>query len=160
MNRLEYNIAVRKHSSNLYGFVFSFLRNSEDTQDIVQDVFEKLWINRKKVEMEKSKAWLFRTGYNALINFAKRKQRIVYDETMIPERGVENYNYEYKDLVELSLSLLPPIQKSIILLRDLEGYTYEEIGEILEISDSQVKVYLYRARKKIKKQLSDLILTR
>ncbi|HTO38750.1 MAG TPA: RNA polymerase sigma factor [Brumimicrobium sp.] len=160
MNRLEYNIAVRKHSSNLYGFVFSFLRNSEDTQDIVQDVFEKLWINRKKVEMEKSKAWLFRTGYNALINFAKRKQRIVYDETMIPERGVENNNYEYKDLVELSLSLLPPIQKSIILLRDLEGYTYEEIGEILEISDSQVKVYLYRARKKIKKQLSDLILTR
>jgi len=160
LNRLEYNIAVRKHSSNLYGFVFSFLRNSEDTQDIVQDVFEKLWINRKKVEMEKSKAWLFRTGYNALINFAKRKQRIVYDETMIPERGVENNNYEYKDLVELSLSLLPPIQKSIILLRDLEGYTYEEIGEILEISDSQVKVYLYRARKKIKKQLSDLILTR
>jgi len=160
LNRLEYNIAVRKHSSNLYGFVFSFLRNSEDTQDIVQDVFEKLWINRKKVEMEKSKAWLFRTGYNALINFAKRKQRIVYDETMIPERGVENYNYECKDLVELSLSLLPPIQKSIILLRDLEGYTYEEIGEILEISDSQVKVYLYRARKKIKKQLSDLILTR
>lgn len=160
MNRLEYNIAVRKHSSNLYGFVFSFLRNSEDAQDIVQDVFEKLWINRKKVEMEKSKAWLFRTGYNALINFAKRKQRIVYDETMIPERGVENNNYEYKDLVELSLSLLPPIQKSIILLRDLEGYTYEEIGEILEISDSQVKVYLYRARKKIKKQLSDLILTR
>lgn len=110
--------------------------------------------------MEKSKAWLFRTGYNALINFTKRKQRIVYDETMIPERGVENNNYEYKDLVELSLSLLPPIQKSIILLRDLEGYTYEEIGEILEISDSQVKVYLYRARKKIKKQLSDLILTR
>jgi RNA polymerase sigma-70 factor (ECF subfamily) len=51
---------------------------------------------------------------------------------------------------------LPPIQKSIILLRDLEGYSYEEIGDILQLSSSQVKVYLFRARNKIKKQLKGL----
>ena len=159
LNRKEYNISVKKHSSNLYGYVFNFLQNSEDSRDIVQDVFEKLWENRKKVEFDKCKAWLFRTGYNTLINFTKKKQRTVYNTEMIPERKMVNNQFEYKDIVDLALSMLPPLQKSIILLRDLEGYKYEEIAEILDISDSQVKVYLYRARKKIKKQLSNLILT-
>lgn len=158
MNRREYNIAVEKHASNLYGYVFGFLRNSEDTQDIVQDVFEKLWKNKKKVEVEKCKAWMFRTGHNALINFAKRKNRTVYNTDLIPEQSIIDNRFETQEIIDLALSLLPPLQKSIVLLRDLEGYTYIEISEILDISESQVKVYLYRARKKIKKQLSDLIL--
>jgi len=77
---------------------------------------------------------------------------------MIPERGRVDHSFENKEIIDLALSLLPPMQKSIVLLRDLEGYAYDEIGEILEISDSQVKVYLYRARKKMKKQLKDLTL--
>ncbi|WP_165851301.1 RNA polymerase sigma factor [Brumimicrobium aurantiacum] len=158
MNRKEYNIAVEKHASNLFGYVFSFLRNSEDSQDIVQDVFEKLWKNKKKVEFEKCKAWMFRTGHNTLINFTKRKQRTVYNTDKIPEETKTDNSFENQEIIDLALSLLPPLQRSIILLRDLEGYSYDEIGEILEISDSQVKVYLYRARKKIKKQLGDLTL--
>lgn len=142
----------------MYGYVFGFLRNSEDSRDIVQDAFEKLWKNRKKVEVEKCKAWLFRTGHNALINFAKKKKRTVYNSDLVPEQLTIDNSFETKDIVNLALSLLPPLQKSIILLRDLEGYKYAEISEILNISESQVKVYLYRARKKMKKQLSDLIL--
>jgi RNA polymerase sigma-70 factor (ECF subfamily) len=59
--------------------------------------------------------------------------------------------------VNRAVAILPPVQKSVILLRDLEGYSYEEIGKILELSDSQVKVYLFRARNKIKKQLKGLV---
>lgn len=147
---------VKEHASNLFGYVFKYLRNSEDSHDIVQDVFEKLWKNRKKVEVEKAKAWMFKTGHNTLINFSKKKKRTTYHTEMIPERGKVDYSFENKEIIDLALSLLPPMQKSIVLLRDLEGYAYDEIGEILEISDSQVKVYLYRARKKMKKQLKDL----
>ena len=51
---------------------------------------------------------------------------------------------------------LTNLQKSIILLRDLEGYNYKEIGIMLNLNESQVKVYLFRARKKIKDQIKDL----
>lgn len=158
MNRREYNNAVDEHAQNLYGYVFKYLRNAEDTQDIVQDVFEKLWKNRRKVEFEKCKSWMFRTGHNALINFSKRHQRTIYNSDLVPERQAKSTSFETKDIVNLALSLLPPVQKSIVILRDLEGYKYAKIAELLEISESQVKVYLYRARKKMKKQLKDLTL--
>ncbi len=135
-----------------------FLRNSEDAQDIVQDVFEKLWINRKKVEAEKAKAWMFTTAHNAMINFVMKKQRMILPgDDLIPETAkIERSVFESKQVVDRAVSILPPVQKSIILLRDLEGYTYDEIGDILELSPSQVKVYLFRARNKIKKQLKGL----
>jgi RNA polymerase sigma factor (sigma-70 family) len=158
LDRKEYNNVVKEHAGNLYGFVFKYLRNEEDSHDIVQDVFEKLWVNRKKVDYLAAKSWMFRTGHNALINFSNRKQRTIYDATQIPENSVSEKGFEEKQMVEKVLMTLPPIQKSIVLLRDLEGYNYAEIGEILEISESQVKVYLFRARKKMQKQLIGLML--
>ena len=158
MKRHDYNIAVSTHSGKLYGFALKFLRNAEDAQDIVQDVFEKLWINRKKVEVEKAKAWMFTTAHNAMINHVMKKQRMVLPgDDLIPEKAkTERSVFESSQLVDRAVSILPPVQKSIILLRDLEGYTYEEIGDILQLSPSQVKVYLFRARNKIKKQLKGL----
>lgn len=147
---------VKEHANNLYGYVFKYLRDSEDSQDITQDVFEKLWKNRKKVEFEKSKSWMFTTAHNTLINFSKRKKRVVYNSDSIPENGKEDNSYESKEIVDKVLETLPPIQKSIVLLRDLEGYSYQEIGEMLDLTDSKVKVYLFRARKKMQKQLKDL----
>ena len=133
-----------------------FLRNSDDAQDIVQDVYEKLWLNREKVEKEKAKSWMFTTAYHAMINFSTKRKRMTYDSDGLPEKGsVEKDTFESREVVDRAVSILPPLQKSIILLRDLEGYSYEEIGNILEISQSQVKVYLFRARNKIKKQLKD-----
>lgn len=149
-------MAVKEHANALYGFGLKFLRDSENAQDIVQDVFEKLWVNRDAVEFEKAKSWMFTTAYHAILNFIKRRKRMDYDSDKLPEKGAnEKLSFVLNEVVERAISILPPLQKSIILLRDLEGYSYQEIGEILEISDSQVKVYLFRARNKIKKQLKD-----
>ncbi|SFT53467.1 RNA polymerase sigma-70 factor, ECF subfamily [Lishizhenia tianjinensis] len=156
MTRSEYNEVVNEHAGRLYGYVLKYLRVEADSNDIVQDVFEKLWKNRKKIEAVKAKSWMFTTAHNTLINFAKKKGRTVYNSETLPERGVESHSFEAKEIVEKVLELLPPIQKSIVLLRDLEGYNYQEIGDMLSLSDSQVKVYLYRARKKMQKQLKDL----
>lgn len=151
-------MAVKEHSNALYGFAVRFLRNKEDARDIVQDSFEKLWLNCDKVEHSKAKSWLFTCTHNAMVNFVNRNQRIVLTETSkLPESSEKNHSqFESQQVVDRIVSFLPPLQKSIILLRDLEGYSYEEIGEILDLSPSQVKVYLFRARNKVKKQLQHL----
>lgn len=158
MTRREYNIAVKEYSGRLYGYALKYLKSTEDANDIVQDVFEKLWKNRKKVVFEKAKSWLFTCAHNALINLIKKNSRITYQGETVTSGVSECHSrtLEMKEVVEKSLALLPPVQKSIILLRDMEGYNYKEIGEILELSEAQVKVYLFRARNKIKKQLKDL----
>lgn len=160
MTRKEYNIAVKEYSGRLYGYTLKYLKSKEDANDIVQDVFEKLWNNRKKVEEKKAKAWLFTCAHNALINLAKRNSRISYSDQIVSTETTQSHSvdFETKEIIEKSLSLLPPVQKSIILLRDLEGYNYKEIGGILDLNEAQVKVYLFRARNKIKKQLKDLTL--
>jgi RNA polymerase sigma factor (sigma-70 family) len=159
LKRHEYNSVVSSHSNKLYGYAVKFLRNTEDAQDIVQDVFERLWINRKKVEVEKAKSWMFTTAHNAMLNLINKKQRTQFPgDDKLPENSKADVSvFESKQLIDRAVNILPPIQKSIILLRDLEGYSYEEIGSILELSDSQVKVYLFRARNKIKKQLKGLV---
>lgn len=158
MNRREYNTAVKEYSGRLYGFSLKYLQNTDDASDIVQDVFEKLWKNRKKVEPEKVKPWLFTCAHNAMINFIKKKSKMTYMDEIVSTETSDSASrsYEMKEIVDKCLAQLPPVQKSIILLRDLEGYNYKEIGEILELSEAQVKVYLFRARNKIKKQLKDL----
>lgn len=102
---------------------------------------------------------MFTTAHNAMINFATRKGRLkLSDEMSEYESGKSQTNaFELNQVVDRAVSILPPIQKSVILLRDLEDYSYKEIGDILDLSDSQVKVYLFRARKKIKKQLKGMV---
>lgn len=159
MRRREYNIVVKEQANNLYGYALRFLRSQEDAQDVVQDVFEKLWIHRRKVEVEKARAWMFTTAHNSMVNFTNRKGRVIFTDEVrkYEKQGVVPNSFESNQVVERAVSILPPLQKSIILLRDLEGYSYKEIAEMLDLTDSQVKVYLFRARKKIKKQLKGMI---
>lgn len=77
------------------------------------------------------------------------------DEGMDISVEVKN-RFELQEIIDLAMEKLTETQKSILLLRDLEGYNYKEIGDMLELNESQVKVYLFRARKKIKDQLKDL----
>jgi RNA polymerase sigma factor (sigma-70 family) len=153
----EYNTAVETLSHRLFGYVFKSLRNREDSNDIVQESFMKLWINRGKVETPKAKSWLFTTAHNALINFVKKSGRMSSLDALQIDRGKDDKHvFELKEIIDKALAVLPEQHKSILLLRDYEGYNYKEIGEIMDLNESQVKVYLFRARKKVKEQIKDL----
>lgn len=158
MKKHEYNVVIDELSAQLYRYAFHFLRNQEDAKDIIQDVFEKMWLNRKTIDLETVKPWLYRCTHNAMVNFIAKKSRTSYMSNQELPNATTPFDssFESMQVVDRMVSILPPTQKSIILLRDIEGYTYKEIGLILDLSASQVKVYLFRARMKIKKQLIGL----
>ena len=154
MNRSDYNTCVDLHSDALYRFCLHFLRDVEPARDTVQDCFEKLWINKKSVTADKAKAWLFTCANHLMLNQVKRnkvKQQHLDSLGWSSTNSTEKH-FETQQLIELLVKDLPPLQKSILLLRDLEGYTYQEIGTMLTLTEAQVKVYLFRARLKVKKR--------
>jgi RNA polymerase sigma factor (sigma-70 family) len=155
LNRKDYNIAVKENANRLYAFFLKNCKCDELANDLVQDSFEKLWINRKSVEPEKAKQWLFTTGYRIMLNTLKREKKVENREEFSENtlRSEKSTEFENKDLIEKILICLNERQRSIIMLRDFEGYDYKEIGNILRLNESQVKVYLFRARKKIKEHL-------
>lgn len=150
-----YNQSVQEYNNRVCRFVDKLLRDSSAAKDITQEAYLKLWENREVVDFDKVRAWLFTTAYRLSMDYVKRNQRYASEE-FIPERWVEQQNPDLQKIVNESLSLLSEIQRSIVLLKDYEGYSYEEIGEILALKDSQVKVYLFRARQKIKEHIGDL----
>ena len=154
MKRSDYNTCVDLHSDSLYRFCLHFLRDVEPARDTVQDCFEKLWINRKNVTVEKAKSWLFTTANHLMLNQVKRNK---VKQQHLESLGWSHTNssdkhFETQQLIELLVKDLPTLQKSILLLRDLEGYSYKEIGSMLSLTEAQVKVYLFRARLKVKKR--------
>ena len=153
----EYKLAVKEYTRNIFRFLFKSLKDEEAVNDLVQDCYLKLWQNRDKIDPCKIKPWLFSVAHHAMLNYLKKESRnIQLDEHHPVPKVYQKHEFDTKAILERVLNELPPLQKSILLLRDLEGYEYKEIGEILEINESQVKVYLFRARQRVKDSIKEL----
>ena len=154
MTSNEYNTCVDDFSDGIYRFLLKNSRNDELARDLVQDTFMKLWIRRKDVQYEKGKSYLFSTAYHTMIDHFRKHERITKFVANEHDRGITFENYsDLKEILNTAVDKLPPVQKSVVLLCDYEGYSYEEIGEITGLSESQVKVYIYRARLFLKKYI-------
>lgn len=119
-------------------------------EDLVQEAFIVLYEKLENVNPEKVKAFLFQVVANKIKDYYKLKKNIVEVESYHKVENSYNQQFETKDLIKRAMLRLDDRDQTIITLRDLEGYDYKEIGGIMELSDSQVKVYLFRARKKLK----------
>ncbi len=158
MKAKEYNIIVKKHADGLYRFILSNIKDEYKAQDIVQDGFEKLWINHENISFEKAKSFLFTASYNRMIDIIRKDKRLVGSQDIIENESNVFFDnqFEVQDVLHFALGKLSEIQKSVVLLRDYEGHTYEEIAEITGLSESQVKVYIFRARKYLKKYIEEV----
>lgn len=133
------------------------MRDSSRAEDVVQDAFEKLWLKIDQVEVNKAKSYLFTIAYNKMIDIFRKENRSSFIEDSEIETGNENNAYsDIKDILEEALQKLPEIQRTVVMLRDYEGYNYKEIGEITNLNEGQVKVYIFRARKALKNYLVDI----
>jgi RNA polymerase sigma factor (sigma-70 family) len=155
MTDKAYNECVDNFADGVYRFIVKNIRHPEDAQDIVQSAFEKLWVNRAQVLPEKAKSYLFTVAYHQMIDHIRKSNKMpLSDEASIPHQPINQAQTELKELLMRAVNELNPTQKSLVLLKDYEGYSYQEIAEIMNLSDSQVKVYLHRARIILKNKLS------
>jgi len=148
-----YNRCVDAYSDRLFRFIVKSEGDAERAKDIVQDAYLKLWQSHESLEESKAKSWLFTTGYRIMVDGIRRAKKMTRMDEEIHERGHNEQWSDVQELLHAALAELPEIQRQVILLRDYEGYSYDEISEITELTASQVKVYIFRGRKKLKDKL-------
>lgn len=154
MTEKEFNDCVNQYADNVYRFILKNLKHEEDARDVVQASFEKMWINREKVDNERSKSYLFTVAYHQMIDLIRKNKRVkLEDDFSSSLQTTREPQSEIKRLLNEALYRLSETQRSLVLLKDYEGYSYEEISEITSLSISQVKVYLHRARIQLKNYL-------
>lgn len=137
----------------MYRFACRCLSDSEEARDVVQTAFTALWEAREKVEPDKAKAWLFQVAYRQSVNAFRRQSRLVSTDLLTEDSFVAPAYRRPNRSLEEALDRLDNQARALVLLKDWEGYRYEEIGRITGLSETQVKVYLHRARAQLKTYL-------
>lgn len=168
LNTARFDKLFKVHRNRVYGFAFHYLNSSDRAADVTQDVFVRLWKNRDSVEEDRVLGWLLRVTRNACVD-AIRKQK-AYEKRVqtnsdiimekagsdpLPDERVEASIF--REHLQSALQTLDEPYRSIILLREIQEYKYEEISETLDIPLNTVKVYLHRARKAIRKELIEVM---
>lgn len=156
MTRREYNLAVDEFSDSIFRFALKHLKNEMSANDIVQETFAKVWVKHEEIRVEKVKSYLFTTAYHEIVDWMKKEKRSGdVEQASEPFSGTFE-NFDIGDIVNEALEKLSSIQKTVVLLRDYEGYNYTEIAKITGLSESQVKVYIFRARKSLQSYIKQL----
>ncbi len=153
----EYNRSVEEYADSVYRFIRADLRDDERANDIVQDSYEKLWRNVAEIEYVVVKSWLFSTAYHAMIDIIRKEKRMTSLEESHENRMMHDSQYsDLNEILHAALNRLPEQQRSAVLLRDYEGYSYKEIGDITGLSEAQVKIYIYRGRLALKNYIGKI----
>jgi len=147
----EYNACVQEWADALFRFACKCTGRQSDAHDIVQSSFEVLWQKKKDVQAGKAKAFLFQVAYHQSIDNYRKRSKISYVEP--EEKSYSPGNPDLKRILDRALAQLDEQARALVLLKDYEGYSYDEIAKITELTETQVKVYLHRARKILKAYL-------
>lgn len=154
MTEKEYNQCVHQYADNVYRFILKNLQHEEDARDVVQTAFEKMWVNRAEVDNGRCRSYLFTVAYHQMIDHIRKMKRVsLKQEFNENARMYDKPVHNTREILEKALSRLNETQRSLVLLKDYEGYSYDEIGQITGLNVSQVKVYLHRARIQLKNYL-------
>jgi RNA polymerase sigma-70 factor (ECF subfamily) len=166
-----YEELIERYQSKVYNLAMRFTRNHEDAEEVLQDVFTTLY---QKLEGFQGKSafssWLYRIIVNAaFMKLRKRKQNntisiedlapTVRQQQVEKEHSLANrsdllsINKEMRDIIESALNRLPEQYRAVFVLRDVDGLSNQEVGEILELSIPAVKSRLHRSRLMLRKRL-------
>jgi RNA polymerase sigma-70 factor (ECF subfamily) len=161
-----YGRLVGQYQARLFNFVRSMVRNDQLAEDITQESFVKAFFSLGKLQNTASfKSWLFRIANNNTLDYLRRKRLAVVDtddavrETYVDERNPEAsaVSQARSAHIRAALDRLKPDQKSILVMCDLQGLSYQEIAEALNIPFGTVQSRIFYARKKLKEHLDTAV---
>lgn len=161
MENISFRTTVLPLSDRLYRLALRITMNKAEAEDVVQDTLLKVWECRDNWnQINNLEAFAIATCRNRALDVVKRAGRdtenldeMAHFSSQTPHEQLEAR--EEISLVRRLMDSLPEVQRTIMLLRDIEGKTYQEIAQTLDISETQVKVYLHRARTKIKEWITN-----
>ena len=161
-----YELLVKEYEKNVYNLALRMVGNSEDAADMSQEAFIKAYNSLTSFRGDsKFSVWLFRIVSNVCLDYLRsrgRRQTVslstenddgedveidIADETQSPERLLDRRLT--RDAVRRGLAALPPEHRQILLLREIQGLSYDEIADALGIEAGTVKSRIFRARKKL-----------
>jgi len=152
-NRKAFRELFERYFQALYNYALTLTRNPAQAEDITQEAFIRAHTNLSKLGPPWNfHAWIFRTARNYFIDQIRRERETdpLEDERQVistgPSPEKETFSREVSVRVHSTLDRLPDRQREILMLRELQGFSYSEIGRIMDLSDSNVKVSLHRAR--------------
>lgn len=156
----DFRLAVLKHHKLVYRVALAMLRNPHEAEDVTQDVFMRYWQHGGRVE--RPKEWLLRVSRNACLDRLRTASRrgihVVDTDVDIEADGGRDpaWHCEQSEIGERLHELigkLPEPQRSLVILFDIQGVNGATCARILDINVNQVKVYLHRARRRLRREL-------
>lgn len=153
-----------KYGKRLYHFAYGYLKSKEEAEEVVQEVFLKIWRNRKQLKPNLSfKAYLFKIAYHQILELFEQINRqqayhhqIIDDAVLFTDETNDRLNYQtLLEKVEFLIQKLPPRQKEILLKRKTEGIPVKKIATQLGISPKTVENHMTEALKNLKKGLGE-----
>lgn len=152
---------VQEYQDQAWTLARYILKDHAEAEDVCQESFVKLWHHQDRIDTEKVKPWLMRVVRNGCFDRIRRRRpesdfedAVEADSAPGPMEGLE-HSETGRD-IRTAIQALKEPYRSLIVLRDVQEHSYEECAGTLELSMSQVKVYLHRARKQLREQLAPL----
>jgi RNA polymerase sigma factor (sigma-70 family) len=157
MTAEEYNACVDSYADRLYRFVLKNMKSVDKANDVVQDTFEKMWEKVSEIENETVKSYMYAVAYNLMLKELKKASFEVGLEGAQETDSMHNEQYsDSKEVIKVALQRLPEKQRSALMFRDYEGYSYEAIAKIMQTDKDHIKKYIFRGRIALKKHLVSL----
>ncbi len=162
-NQSAFSLLVSRYQEKLYRMIYFMVHQPEETWDLLQDTFIKAYQGLPELKNpEIFKSWITKIAFNLSLNHLKRQSRfhkhsdavllnVASHKDSSPQKELEQE--ESKELLRKAISLLPTKQKSVLILCDMEGYSYKEAAEILKCRIGTVMSRLFYARNFIREQL-------
>lgn len=159
LDAAAYERLVAAHWTPLLRYVAKHLRDHDEAKDIVQESFLRLWTRLDRVSETGARSYLFSTAHNLVVDRARRRKHVArYEDRHEDILTVQQPKAGLQGALESALDRLSERQRALVLLRDRDGHSYDDIAARTGLDVDRVKVYLFRARRAMRDRLGPLAL--